>query len=152
MVLGQDVFEPEGEMFFRMEAGDVTGGGMEDDIEGFAFGLPLHRRDWHIQIEMLSFQMAKLMLQYLVLPFVRKERVDIDIKGAVIIGDADALHLAGQGYMADEIINHNSKGKQRYSVFLAECLNYFYSLTYILGACILGKFEEHTHIFPFLER
>ena len=111
MVLAQDVFKPEGEMFFRVKAGDMAGGRMEDHIDGFAFGLTLHGGDGHVQIKMLGFQVAQLMLQNLGLPFRREKRIEVDIKSAVVIGYADALHLAGQSDMADIIINHMGKGE-----------------------------------------
>ena len=89
-----------------MKAGNLAGGRMEDHIESFTLGLTLHNGDGYIQIKMLSLQVTQLMLQNFVLPFGREERIDIDVKGAVVIGYAYALHLAGQGHMADEIINH----------------------------------------------
>ena len=109
VVLGHDVFQPEGEMFFRMKAGDMAGGGMENHIECFAIGLTLHCGDGHVQIKMLGLQVAQLMLQDLSLPFRREKRIEVDIKSAVVIGYADALHLAGQSDMADIIINHIGK-------------------------------------------
>jgi hypothetical protein len=42
VVLGEDGFQPEGQMFLRMKTGDLPCGRVEDHIQGLALGLTLH--------------------------------------------------------------------------------------------------------------
>ena len=146
VILGEDGLKPAGKMLRRVEAGKLIFRGMEDRVDSFTIGLPLHKLNGQVKIKMLRLKVAQLMLQGLVLLFGREGGVDVNVKAAVIIGQGDTLHRPGQGDLTDKIINHKNRGGNRSSVLTAESFDYFYGLTDILGACVFGKLKEHAHI------
>lgn len=106
MLLGTEILKPMGKAGFGIETGDIALGRMENDIDTLALRLALHKLNGHIQIKMLTLDMIELMGQNLLPALLRKAGIYINIKGAIVIGNADTLHTMGQINKAEEIINH----------------------------------------------
>ena len=107
MLLGAEGLQPVAETVKGIEMGDRPGWRMKYFIVHLSrIRLLLRYAKRNIHIEVLRLQMAQLMGQDFLLLFLRQARIDVNIKGAVVIWDGDALTGYGECYRSQILVNH----------------------------------------------